>query len=63
MERVRFHIATVVDRLRCLGYEFSQPDTPHAPPADESLAILDELKQDFGSVPLSLRMFYKVVGW
>lgn len=63
MERVLFHIETIVDRLRCLGYEFSQPAAAHTQPADEILANLDELEQDFGSVPLSLRLFYKVVEW
>jgi hypothetical protein len=62
MERVRYNVETIVDRLRTMGYQFADPDAAHAPPTERSLRILDQLEHEFGSFPLSLRLFYEVVG-
>ena len=62
MERVRSNIEVIVERLYTLGYQFSDPDQTHQPPTDSTRQLLGELEQEFGSFPLSLKMFYEIVG-
>jgi hypothetical protein len=62
MNRVRANVETLVARLQELGYEFHHPDRVHIPPGANDLARLEEFERRVGTIPLSLRFFYEVVG-
>jgi hypothetical protein len=74
MNRVRYNISLLVNRLNNLGYVFGVypdghtkvynyllPHTPPKPDIDKRIAEFESLKGIY-SIPLSLRMFWKVVG-
>ena len=62
MQRVRANVETIVEDLRSINYQFDQPEQAHQPPTEQSLEQLALLEAEFGSLPLSLRMFYEIVG-
>ncbi len=74
MERVRYNISVIISRLDSLGYIFgTYPDkktkvpgytTPHHLPKPEigQQIIKFEALDGIGSIPLSLRMFWTIVG-
>ena len=71
MERVATNVNRLVERLLAQGFEFGVypdgtrvPTTPTAiaSPDATSLADLEELESLAGAVPLSLKMFWQVVG-
>lgn len=71
MRRVRDNIITIVDRLSGHGYRFDQyPDGSPIPynfgpivqSSDEIISKVNEFEQLIGSIPLSLRVFWEVVG-
>lgn len=77
MRRIEANVRTIADRLHKLGYRFvdpgaeggffglrkpkaHQPHVPPAPDASDKVAELEELAG--GSIPLSLRAFFTIVG-
>ena len=77
MHRVEANVSTIAERLRELGYRFVYPGSggglfglrkphehqPHAPPPANVRALLAQLEDAAGgSIPLSLRAFFEVVG-
>jgi hypothetical protein len=69
MRRVAVNIGTVVTRLLEMGYRFTTPDgcsrpatTAHVPPAPRDSRDLQRLEKAVGALPLSLRVFYDIVG-
>ncbi len=71
MRRVRHNIELLVPRLEQLGYRFgSLPDFPgysqntpiFTPPLTTASAIVDEWEALVGTIPLSLRAWFEIVG-
>lgn len=71
MHRVRANIQTIIARLTMHGYKFDQyPDGTPIPynfgpivqSSDEIISQVNEFEQLIGSIPLSLRVFWEVVG-
>jgi hypothetical protein len=69
MRRVAANVGTVVTRLLEMGYRFTTPDgrsrpakAAHVPPAPRDSRHLQRLEKAVGALPLSLRVFYEVVG-
>ena len=69
MHRVDRNIRTVVSRLVSVGYRFTTPDGEprgqeqvHVPPDGRAARRLQRLEKSAGTLPLSLRVFYDVVG-
>lgn len=62
MLRARQNVAILVERLNRLGYRFLAPEEVWVPSTQASTAALDTLEQQYGPLPLSLRMWYEVVG-
>jgi len=62
MRRVRSNIELLIPALSKLGYEFCDPEQIHVPPTDTDRAILKQLEEVCGPLPLTLRLFYEEVG-
>ena len=62
MVRARQNVELLVERLHALNYHFLTPAEVWIPPDGASTAALDALEQRYGVLPLSLRMWYEVVG-
>ncbi|HEX6776681.1 MAG TPA: hypothetical protein VF099_00695 [Ktedonobacterales bacterium] len=74
MRRVRYNIELLIPRLSELGYQFGFPDMGEdgvlvesfspvfSPPAANVDDLIAFLEQEIGPLPLSLRVFYQVVG-
>lgn len=62
MRRVRNNLEIVHKRLLELDYKFLYPDRVIVPPNEQTDQIIQKLEQKAGSLPLSLREWYKVVG-
>lgn len=62
MLRAKQNIATLIDRLNSLGYQFEDPGSVWVPPDQASIDELDALEHQYGELPLSLRMWYEIVG-
>jgi hypothetical protein len=67
MRRARANVELVAQRLTALGYRFvsdvlGKAPTPYVPPSAESLAVLRDLQAQHGALPLSIQMWYEVVG-
>lgn len=74
MRRVRRNVEALVARLGAAGYPFEHPLAPagadalaryravFAPPAPNTLALLDEIEGLAGALPLSVRAWYQEVG-
>jgi hypothetical protein len=62
MMRARHNVEVLVARLDTLGYRFLVPEEAWTPPDRTSLLALDALEQRHGLMPLSLRLWYEVVG-
>jgi hypothetical protein len=60
MERVAANIDTLIERLRSIGYKFQS--NARMRPADDVQKTLMASEKEFGTIPLSLRAFYSVVG-
>lgn len=60
MTRVRHNIELLVERFYTLGYQFE--GTPFEPPASNVTDQIAELEKLAGTMPISLRAFYEVVG-
>ena len=60
MQRVEQNVQVLVRRLRAIGYKFA--NEPHTPPGKKSWKTIQKLNSEAGSIPLSLRAFYDVVG-
>ncbi len=62
MRRARYNVETIVARLRESGYNFYVSDRiciPPQPNAEEKVRALEELS---GVIPLSMKMWYEIVG-
>lgn len=62
MTRARHNVALLVERLDALGYHFVDPGQVWSPPDQTRIAALDRFEQQYGPLPLSLRMWYELVG-
>jgi hypothetical protein len=70
MRRAQANVRTLVQRLEAMHYVFSttkqeKRDTkarPHVPPAADIQKRVLRFEKEFGTLPLSLRAFYEVVG-
>jgi hypothetical protein len=62
MMRARHNVELLVGRLKTLGYQFLDPQEVWILPDRASIAALDLLEGRCGVLPLSLRMWYEVVG-
>jgi len=72
MRRVESNVRTIVQRLEGLRYKFAPdgpaaPKTatvprPHVPPSPNARRAVASFEKEFGTLPLSLRAFYEVVG-
>jgi hypothetical protein len=71
MSRARRNVATLIERLTAMGYHFGRyPDGsspafysgPLSPPDPGIKAQIDRLEAGIGSIPLSLRVWWEVVG-
>jgi hypothetical protein len=62
MQRVRYNVEVIHARLLQLGYRFQEAAAAVVPPPAATAALLDEIESIVGPLPLSLRMFYEVVG-
>ncbi len=60
MQRAEHNIHILLRRLRELGYVFA--GEPHIPPDRKAWKTIQKLNKTVGSIPLSLRAFYDVVG-
>ncbi|WP_183557760.1 hypothetical protein [Mucilaginibacter sp. SP1R1] len=68
--RVAFNLGIIYQELININYVFktvfdSNSDRPLLPPlpnAEELIAELEKMVADFGKIPLSLKLFYKIVG-
>jgi hypothetical protein len=61
MTRVETNVRLLVERLTALGYRFSAK-SPLQPPDRKTWKQIQRLERMVGSLPLSLRAFYDVVG-
>ena len=68
MRRVESNIRTLAERLTNMGYRFVKPGNrdatprPHVPPPAGIQKRVIAFEKEFGTLPLSLRAFYEVVG-
>jgi hypothetical protein len=62
MKRARINIETLVERLNILQYHFLEPKNIWMAPNHESLRTLNALEERYGDMPLSLHMWYEIVG-
>ena len=62
MMRARQNIETLMGRLSSLDYQFLDPQRVWILPDRARIAALDLLEERYGQLPLSLRMWYEVVG-
>jgi hypothetical protein len=70
MRRVNANVRTVVERLTNMGYTFGSTSSaaaaatarPHVPPDAGAGKQVTAFEKEFGTMPLSLRAFYEVVG-
>jgi hypothetical protein len=60
MRRVEANVRTVTAQLEALGYAFAH--RPHEPPGPKARKQIARLEKMAGTLPLSLRAFYEVVG-
>src|SRR5690349_2307847 len=70
MERTAYNLSVIYDELerinynfkRNIRYSFEAPLNKPVANADELLIQLEKIVMPLGSVPLSLKLFYKIVG-
>jgi hypothetical protein len=62
MTRARQNIATLVERLQALAYQFTYPDMVWVPPAANLPEALQTVEHLYGPLPLVLRMWFEMVG-
>jgi hypothetical protein len=67
MRRVAQNVAIVAERLHALDYRFttapaSRRHAPHVPPGAKVMKQIRRLEKRAGTIPLSIRAFYEVVG-
>ena len=63
MQRVKANIQTIVQRLTAMNYQFSRKFRgPLIPPAAGIRQQIADLEKAGGALPLSLRVFYEIVG-
>jgi hypothetical protein len=62
MRRVRHNIELIVVRLRERYFKFKDPYHVLVPPPQNMSALLDEIENQIGLLPLSVRAWWEVVG-
>lgn len=62
MTRVRTNIEQIVRRLHALDYTFDNPAAAFVPPPRDAYSRIAELERRTGTLPVSLRVFYELVG-
>lgn len=62
MSRARKNIEILIDRLHSLDYRFLDSEEVWIPPDQDSVMALESFEAHFGPLPLSIRMWYEVVG-
>ncbi len=61
MTRARYNVELLVARLRASSYKFSSKEPHKLPPSDIDKQIA-KLEERTGVIPLSIRMWYEIVG-
>ena len=62
MHRGRHNVYTIASRLKKAGYTFAHPDYAHRLPQASVSNQVYQLEKIIGSIPLSLRLWYELVG-
>jgi hypothetical protein len=62
MERVQINVERIIERLKNLNYEFTYPSEIYFPPSPDIDQKIQELSRLAGSIPMSLRFFYRMIG-
>lgn len=62
MKRVKENVATLIDRLYDLDYQFAYPDEMWVKPNPITSSFLDSIEEQYGLLPRSIRGWYEVVG-
>ncbi|MGD8633764.1 MAG: hypothetical protein PVF85_09365, partial [Anaerolineales bacterium] len=62
MSRAKQNIEILIDRLRILDYRFLDSTETWTPPDQESITALNAFEANYGLLPMSLRMWYEIVG-
>lgn len=62
MRRARRNVERLVELLPAAGWQFSNPKNVHVPPPEGIETDLDALEDQFGRLPLSLRLWLQEVG-
>jgi hypothetical protein len=68
--RIAFNLQIIYNELNNIGYVFKttytsnsdRPLVPSLPNMDQLISDLENAVADFGKIPLSLKLFYKIVG-
>ena len=62
MHRVRRNVYTIASRLRTVGYNFAHPDYAYRLPQASVSDQVRQLENIVGSIPMSLKLWYELVG-
>ncbi len=61
IRRVKLNLEMIVERLKKLGFEFSEPEQVLVPVQSHTLQLLDDFEQRWGTLPFSVRAWYECV--
>ncbi|KAF3889286.1 MULTISPECIES: hypothetical protein [Nostocales] len=61
MRRAKLNLEIIVHRLKKLGFEFSQPEQVIVPVQSQTLQLLDDVEQQWGTLPFSVRAWYECI--
>jgi len=56
------HIAKIAQRLPALGYQFQRPSAVFPGPEPGTEGAIARIEQEFGTLPLALKTFWRLVG-
>lgn len=62
MMRAKYNVEVLIERLHTLEYQFLYPQEIWIKPDPDTITALDAFEDQYGALPLSIRMWYEVVG-
>jgi hypothetical protein len=62
MDRAKFNVSVLVERLKSLNYRFVKSDAAWIPPDARNLSLFQGLEQRHGPFPLTIHMWCEIVG-
>ncbi len=62
MARARHNVEVLIERLHALEYHFLYPEKIWITPDSDTIPALNAFEDQYGMLPLSIRMWYEVVG-